>query len=85
MTLETGSHHVSQYIRISTGIHGAIHKLQPHHCALWPGSCCQFASPGQVHAKHAGPHLSHTNLSWSHLTKIYAPNIQCPLLKVLWK
>ena len=78
--LETESHQVSQCFGVSTGIHGAICKCHLQHL-LHPcmptshshlrASSLAFTS-GQVHAKHAGPHLSQTHF---HLTKECAPNI----------
>ena len=47
--------------------------------------CSHFGGPGQVHAKHSGPHLIQTNLFWFHLTKECAANIHQASFHVLWQ
>ena len=51
-------------------IHPNTTTLSPHFTlGLALELCIHCGSPGQVHAKHVGPHLSLTNLSRSHLAK----------------
>ena len=60
--------------------------MQPHIITL-PPPCftveTMHCSPGQVHTKHAGLHLSQTHVSWSHLIKQCAPHINQASFHVL--
>ena len=77
--LETGSHLVSQYFGLSTGIYGVIFK-----CHLPNTFCTQHSASdyrtlavvvlARFTANVLDPHLSRIDLSWSHLTKECASN-----------
>lgn len=85
--LESGRHFVryilvylQEFMMASIKIifHTLYARIQPisshsHLCAWLSRRYIHFDCPGQVHVKHAGPHLSRTNLSWAHLTKQRAP------------
>lgn len=73
-----------QSVFLHSNRHGAVSKsylpntfsaiITLHLCASLLGIDIHVGVLGHVNAKHAGPHMSQTNLFWCHLSKGCAPN-----------